>query len=326
MKANYSNNDMWSVILAGGEGERTRPFIQQWLGYSKPKQYCTFVGNRSMLQHTLDRADRMGKPHQKVTVIAENHLPYARETFAAQQGGEVVLQPYNCGTAAGIFLPLTYVRARNPNATVVIYPSDHFVFPEDRFLETVRRATRAIDVLQDRVLLLGVRPTHLELDYGWVNVGDILGRQGDSYLRQVESFMEKPSPLDALQAMSNGGLWNTLVMVAKVETLWSLGWQCLPVIMERFERLGNSLNTGYEQQTLHQLYQHMPFMNFSSDLLQKVPECLGVIELEEVLWSDWGRPERIRETLEVLGKKPAFPSEILTNTNSRLNSSMEVGK
>ena len=48
--------------------------------------------------------------------------------------------------------------------------------------------------------------------------------------------------------------------------------------------------------------------------------------LEEVLWSDWGRPERIRETLEVLGKNSAFPSEILTNTNSRLNSSMEVGK
>ena len=216
------------------------------------------------------------------------------------------------------------MRAKDPNATVVIYPSDHFVFPEDRFAETVRRATRAIEVLQDRVLLLGVRPTHLELDYGWMNVGGILGRQGDSYLRQVESFMEKPSPLEALQAMSNGGLWNTLVMVAKVDTLWRLGWQCIPVIMERFERLGKTIGTVHENHMLHQLYRHMPCMNFSSDLLEKVPERLGVIELEEVLWSDWGRPERIRETLEVLGKKPAFPSEILTNINSSLTSSLEV--
>ena len=323
MKPSQSKN-VWSVILAGGEGERIRPFIQEWLGCSQPKQYCTFVGNRSMLQHTLDRADRVGMPHHKVTVIGEHHLPYVGETFNDKHRGHLMIQPKNCGTAAGIFLPLTYVRAKDPNATVVIYPSDHFVFPEDRFAETVRRATRAIDVLQDRVILLGVRPTHLELDYGWMNVGGILGRQGNSCVRQVTSFMEKPSPLEALQAMSNDGLWNTLVMVAKIDTLWSLGWQYLPVIMERFERFEKSIGTVHESQRLHQLYRHMPDMNFSSDLLQHVPERLGVIELEEVLWSDWGRPERIKETLEILGKKPAFPSEILTTPVTSSTSSLEV--
>jgi len=320
------SNTVWSIILAGGEGERTRPFIQEWLGSPKPKQYCTFVGRRSMLQHTLDRADRLGKPDQKITVVAEQHLCYAQEALDKQQAGEMILQPQNCDTGAGIFLPLAYVRARDPNATVAIFPSDHFVFPEDRFVETVRRATRAIEVLKDRLLLLGVRPTNPELDYGWVNVGGILGRNGISCVRQVGSFLEKPSPLEALQAMSNGALWNTMVLVAKVDTLWKLGWQCIPAIMERFERLGKTIGTVHESQTLHQLYQYMPHMNFSSEVLQKVPERLGVIELEEVLWSDWGRPERIKETLEVLGKRPAFPSEILTNTNSRLNSSMEVVK
>ena len=319
-----TSNGVWSIILAGGEGERTRPFIQQWLGYSKPKQYCTFVGNRSMLQHTLDRADRLGNPHKKITVVAKDHLPHAREMLNAQQAGTVIIQPQNCGTAAGIFLPLTYVRERDPNATVAIFPSDHFVFPEDRFVETVQRATRAVQILKDRLLLLGVRPTHLELDYGWMNVGGILGWNGSSCLRQVDSFLEKPSPLEALQAMSNGGLWNTLVMVAKVETLWKLGWQCLPVVMERFERLATTIGTVHEKPTLQQLYQKMPHLNFSSDLLQKIPEHLGAIELEEVLWSDWGRPERIKETLEALGKKPAFPSEILTNTKSSLSSSLEV--
>lgn len=147
-------NTVWPIILAGGEGERTRPFIQQWLGYSMPKQYCTFVGSRSMLRHTLDRADRLGRPDHKVTVVAKHHLPYAREIFDTQQGGEVILQPRNCDTAAGIFLPTTYVRAWDPNATVVICPSDHFVFPEDRFLETVQQATRTVHVLQDRILLL----------------------------------------------------------------------------------------------------------------------------------------------------------------------------
>ena len=67
------SNGLWSIILAGGDGERTRPFIEQWLGYPKPKQYCTFVGTRSMLQHTLDRADRLGAPDKKVTVVDQIH-------------------------------------------------------------------------------------------------------------------------------------------------------------------------------------------------------------------------------------------------------------
>src|SRR5439155_1032627 len=61
---------LWSIVLAGGEGERLRPFVQQWLGRHQPKQYCTFVGTRSMFQHTVDRADQLSAPDHRVTVIA----------------------------------------------------------------------------------------------------------------------------------------------------------------------------------------------------------------------------------------------------------------
>ena len=57
MTGRTSSVSLWSIILAGGDGERTRPFIQEWLGVAVPKQYCTFVGTRSMLQHTWDRAN-----------------------------------------------------------------------------------------------------------------------------------------------------------------------------------------------------------------------------------------------------------------------------
>ncbi|MDH3505028.1 MAG: sugar phosphate nucleotidyltransferase [Nitrospirota bacterium] len=318
------SNPLWSIILAGGEGERTRPFIEQWLGCHKPKQYCTFVGNRSMLQHTLDRADRLVRPEHKVTVIGRNHREFVNETLEGHRSGHVILQPRNCGTAAGVFLPLTFVRAWDPEATVVIFPSDHFVFPEARFLETVRRGIRASHILQDRLILFGVRPSHLELDYGWINVGGVLGRSGGSCVRLAGSFLEKPDPMEGLQAMANGALWNTLVIVAKVSTLWKLGWQSLPGIMERFERLGARIGTVHEGETLQEIYQDMPSLDFSCELLQRVPEHLGVMELEEVLWSDWGKPERIVETLKTLGKKPAFPSEILQRPTSPLHSISHV--
>lgn len=316
---------LWSIILAGGDGERTRPFIEKWLGYPKPKQYCTFVGTRSMRQHTLDRADRLGAPHQKITVVSQAHQRYASEALAGQQAGQVILEPDYCGTGAGIFLPLTYVRAWDPKATVVIFPSDHFVFPEDRFMEAVERATCASHILQDRILLLGVRPTHLELDYHWMNVGGILGWSGGSCVRQVDSFLHQPGRIQVLNAMANGALWNSLVIVAKVETLWKLGWQYLPVVMERFERLGKAIGSSHEGQMLRQLYQKMPVLNFSAELLQRVPERLGMIEVEDVLWSDWETPDRIFDSLNVLGKEPMFPSEMVTTRSSLSSlSSIEV--
>ena len=299
----------WSIILAGGDGERLRPWVERWMGYPLPKQYCTFVGTRSMLQHTWDRADRLTVSERKVTVIARDHYQQACSHLEQQSVGQVVLQPQNRDTAAGIFLPLTYIRSWDPDATVVIFPSDHFVFPEDRFLETVRGTISTVEILKDRIILLGVRPTGLELDYGWIEMGSILGWSAGSSVRQANAFLEKPDAIQGLAAMAGGALWNTLVMTAKVETLWRRGWQCMPELMEHFEKLEEVIDTPREGPILDTIYREMPCRNFSSDLLQRVPDCVGVMELQDVLWSDWGRPERIEETLRLLGKDPAFPIE-----------------
>ena len=320
-------NPLWSIILAGGDGERIRPFIEQWLGCHRPKQYCTFVGKRSMLQHTLDRTARLVGDDHKITVIGQHHREFAEEALKGGQAGHLLVQPQNCGTGAGVFLPLTYVQTWEPDATVVIFPSDHFIFPEDRFLETVRRAVRACEIFPDRIFLLGVRPSHLELEYGWINVGGVLGWSGGSCLYQADSFLEKPTSSESLQALAKGAFWNTLVLVAKGETLWKVGSQFLPEIVEPFKLLSSTIGTSGEEQMLGQVYRELPNLNFSVELLQHVPKHIGVIELEEVLWSDWGRPERIMQTLQVLGKEPAFPSEILEPAISglpHLRSKMEV--
>lgn len=318
MTSTRSRSRIWSIILAGGEGERTRPLIERWLGSPVPKQYCAFVGTRSMLQHTWDRADQVAPPEQKITVIAQHH----RQRLWSQlerQTGQLLLQPCNRDTAAGIFLPLTYVRAWDPTATVVVYPSDHFVYPEAPFIETVRRAVRATEVLSDRMCVLGVRPTGLMLDYGWIEVGRVLGWCGGSMMRQVQAFLEKPDMLRGLSALANGAFWNTLVIAANVHTLWTLGWRHLPELMERFEQLEQAVGTPQEGAVLKAIYAQMPCRNFSSDLLQRAADGIGVIELQDVLWSDWGRPERIVETLRVLGKEPAFPYELLGEPSLQYN-------
>ncbi|MBU6479229.1 MAG: NTP transferase domain-containing protein [Nitrospirae bacterium] len=302
---------LWSIILAGGEGTRLRALVHRWLGRPTPKQYCAFVGTRSMFQHTLDRAARLTPPDRIVTVVAHSHRRDALAQLEGRRGSTILFQPANRDTAAGVFLPLTYIRARAQQATVVLYPSDHFVYPEDRFLDAVQRAVRIAESRPDRLVMLGVAPDRLELDYGWIQPCPSLADLPGEPVQAVHSFLEKPDAAQADAALRAGALWNTLVFATNVDLLWTLGWQCLPEMMPLFERLSQAIGGPEEGRALKAIYQDMPAKNFSSDLLQRVPEKLAVVELTGVLWSDWGQPARIAEALRRIDRRPAFPLECL---------------
>lgn len=303
---------LWAIVLAGGEGERVRPLIERWLGRQKPKQYCAFVGTRSMFQHTLDRAGQLVHPERLVTVIAKGHR---REAWSQLQGrvvGKVLLQPQNRDTAAGVFLPLTYIRAQDPYATVLIFPSDHFVYPEVRFLEAARREVWTAEWLKDRVVLLGAVPDSLEVEYGWIDPGRDLARSpGGHRVREARRFVEKPGLSEADALMASGALWNTLVLAVRVDTLWNLGWRCFPDMMPLFERVGEAIGTSREGRVLDAAYRDMPARHFSAGLLERVPDQMAVLELSGVLWSDWGKPSRIANTLRRIARQPAFPLDCL---------------
>lgn len=290
----------WSIVLAGGEGVRMQPAIRRWLGRTIPKQYCRFIGTRSMLQHTLDRTMQFTSPARTVVVVGRGHHE-AWGQIGERNPGMVLVQPRNADTAPGIFLPLTYIRARDPQGTVVISPSDHFVFPETRFLGEVIYAVRAAEKLATRLLLLAARPTGPETEYDWIRPGDDLACFGGRPVRTVKTFLEKPEPALAELAYRSGALWNTFMMVGQVEMIWNLGRRILPNMMALFERLGDAIDTPKEPEILRTIYERMPHLNFSRDLLPHVPGDTAVMEMKGVWWSDWGSPDRIVETLMRLG-------------------------
>jgi mannose-1-phosphate guanylyltransferase len=295
---------LWSIVLAGGEGNRTRPCIQRWLGRHLPKQYCAFTGTRSLLQHTLDRARRLAPDERALVVIDRTHKQVAESQLIGRPSIRVIAQPCNRDTAPGIFLPLTYLRRIDPQATVVIYPSDHFICPENRFVGAVREAVAEAASL-DRLVLLGVVPDELDLEYGYIRPGSIIAGSR-SRVRSVRAFIEKPNISEAKAAVRAGALWNIFVLIGKAELLWRLGWKYLPEMMPLFERLGKNIGSDRETEALDSIYASMPVRNFSSNLLQRAPGCTAVMKLQDVLWSDWGNSERIIRSLGEIHRRPAF--------------------
>jgi mannose-1-phosphate guanylyltransferase len=261
-----------------------------------------------MLRHTLLRADRVSEREHQCIVIAESHREEALPQLDDRWEPGIICQPQNRDTFAGIFLPLTHVYARDSHATVAIFPSDHFIYPETRFIEIMAHAVQAIENLPGNVLLLGAEAEDLELEYGWIWPGMPVWRSGMQSILEVKHFLEKPSYSNAQIARASGGLWNTLIVVSKADTLWQLGWRYFPDIMKHFDRLLYSIGTARESDELRAIYEVMPSRNFSSDFITQAVEWVGVLPMRQVLWSDWGRKERILKTLEQIGKLPNFPT------------------
>ena len=221
MAAGIRHEHLWSIVLAEGDGIRTREFIRTWLGYEKPKQYCAFVGTHTMFQHTLDRAAQV-TPWERIAIVAARHHQHeVWQQLDGRPASTVLLQPNNADTAAGIFLPLTFILARDPRATVVVYPSDHFIYPEGAFLKAVDHAVWGSSLIGGCPVLLAAKPDSLELEYGWIKPGRFLGWTGMASFRAVEKFVEKPDQVTARE------------LVAKGRDLWRLGWKYLPEMMER---------------------------------------------------------------------------------------------
>ncbi len=307
----------WSIVLAGGEGRRLSPTVSSWLGYHRPKQYCTFTGRRSMFQHTVDRADRIGGSGRRVTVFARHHLQDVLEQMDGRELGFLVPQPADRGTAVGAFAALSYVRAQDPQAVVALYPSDHFIHPESAFTALMRSAAASAEALGDRVLLGAARPDGPETDYGWITSGGVLPVAEGRPLLSVRAFREKPRHDEARSLLRAGALWNTLILVARVEALWELGRICFSEAMPLFDALAQSVGSSREAGALDAIYTRAPARNVCAQMFERVPERLAMFAMDGVDWSDWGRPARIQASLSRLGKRPAFldPSRTLTGAS-----------
>ncbi|GAB4108471.1 MAG: hypothetical protein Kow001_05900 [Acidobacteriota bacterium] len=220
---------------------------------------------------------------------------------------------------AGIFLPLSYITAVDPEALVLIVPSDHFVAPEREFVAFLDCAGACSAFLPpDSVLLVGTPAQRPETDYGWIQPGaPCIDLPCGKCAHRVAAFYEKPDQASARHLFSQGCLWNTMIVAARASALWELCRAHAPMTADRFDRFRSlagrdgvpSRWSERNWQALAELYAGIPALDFSKDLLQCSPERARVVRMEDVMWDDWGRPERLSATLRRLGRQGNFPDQ-----------------
>ena len=302
-------NIHWTLALAGGEGVRLTEYVERRFGRRIPKQYCCLLGNRSMLQHTLERLNKITPPSRTMTVIGTHHGDFAYPQLVGKCD-HVFRQPSSRDTGLALYVALAMIKRWTPNATVTITPADHYVAPSARYVEHVRSAQSAAQRMRDKIVILGVNPTEADTELGYLALGPQLTEVPE--LRRLIGFVEKPSINVAQDLREKGALWNTMVTCGTVDALWDLGRESEPQLLDILDSLVPLVGTQDEEDAVQYVYRAYLPVSFSRDILERSnPERLCAMELSGVDWSDWGKPERIENVLALRRSRALVPTRAL---------------
>jgi hypothetical protein len=192
-----------AIVLAGGDGTRLSEFTREMFGEEIPKQFCKFWGEHTLLEQTRRRAGLFIDPARTITVLTASHARFYRPLLEGLGQGHLAIQPEKRGTAPAILYALMRLKKLAPKCSVAMFPSDHFVDDDRRFMRHVEAALRAVDDRPEQTILLGIEPTEPDAQYGWIEPGELVANECEP-IRQIRRFWEKP-PLPIARRLMNSG-------------------------------------------------------------------------------------------------------------------------
>ena len=245
------------VILAGGRGRRLWPASRN----AYPKQFMDFFGTgKTMLQTTVDRFCKILPKENIYICTCREHLPIVKEQLPCLTDENILVEPIHRNTAPSVAWANMRILRRNPEANIIVSPSDQLVIDEESFFRSVTVGLGYVSE-NDVLLAMGVKPTRPEPGYGYIQLGD-LSCKPDVY--RVKSFTEKPERDFAKMFMESGEFyWNTGIFISSARHMIMCFESIFPVVLRNL-RL-NHPNYTYEEEMAYVEENYPRYPNLSLD-------------------------------------------------------------
>lgn len=269
----------YCVIMCGGIGSRFWPFSKA----ARPKQFLDFFGTgRSLLQMTYDRVSNIIPVRNILAMTNEKYAPLVKEQLPELSDDQILLEPDRRNTAPCIAWAAYHIRAINPNAVMLVSPSDHLILREDVFKDCV---TRGLDFVAryPYLLTMGIQPNRPETGYGYIQMGK---EEIDGFSR-VKTFTEKPDfELAKVFVESGEFAWNSGIFLWGVNTIIDSIHEHVPDIAMRFDKGLGKFGTDKEMAFIKKEFPACP--NISIDYAVMEKEKNVFVQRADFGWSDVG--------------------------------------
>lgn len=277
------NKNNYCVIMAGGIGSRFWPLSKT----AHPKQFLDILGTgKTLLQQTFSRFARIITAENIYIVTNEQYKELTLEQLPQIKANQVLCEPARRNTAPCIAFANYKIAASNPNANIVVAPSDHIITNEGEFLDIIELALNTT-AQKDWLITLGIKPSNPNTGYGYIQFNQHTISGMDSKVRRVKTFTEKPILEMAKSFLQSGDfLWNSGIFVWSLQAINKAFDKHLPDIDIIFKEGANQFNTPNETDFIQQAYAKCKSISIDYGVMEKA-ENVHVI-ISDFGWSDLG--------------------------------------
>ena len=279
----------YAVIMAGGIGSRFWPVSTTEF----PKQFHDMLGTgQTLLQKTFTRLEGL-IPSENINILTnDQYIDIVLEQLPSITSKQVVLEPAMRNTAPCILLAALKIQKENPDALMLVAPSDHWIEDEASFLKDVEICFDACTT-DDKLMTLGINPTFPNTGFGYIEYD----KKETNTIKKVNQFREKPDYETAKQFLAEGNyLWNAGIFIWSAKSIVESFQKNLPEMCALFSEGIEKLNTSEEQKFISENYEKSENISIDYGILEKSENVF--VKKATFDWNDLGTWGALHDKLE----------------------------
>jgi mannose-1-phosphate guanylyltransferase len=308
---------IYTVIMAGGKGERFWPFSTR----DNPKQMLRIVSEKSMLQDTIERVIDYVPLERTLVVTGHNLRQKILDRFDFLKKDNLLVEPVGKNTCLAIGLAAVHLRKLDPESVMIVLSADHYIKPKERLLELLRVGT-TVAVRDDVLITIGINPTRPETAYGYIQVGELYSTFDGISTYKVARFKEKPNrELAQEYYLDRRHLWNSGMFIWSTSAILKAIGRCQPVLAEQLTAYAETIGTEDERAAREKLFASAENISIDVAVLERAENVLVI--KASLIWDDigsWRALERInpkdRQNNMAIGRTLLHDSYEVTAVNA----------